>query len=311
MRFLAREDQGASGRWTRGNRKGSSMSHASTVAVLGAGALGAAMAMRLGESGHEVRLWNRTEERARAVAEHAAGVTAVSAVGDAVSGASVVLTVLRDGDAVAEVMSDAIGRLDNDAVWVQASTVGPRKAGALADLAREHGVAYLDAPVSGSTAPAREGKLVWLVAGPEDALARARPLLDDLGSSVLHVGTGVEGNAVKLAVNAWMAASTVAMSDVLALCDTLGVDHATFVRVLEAGPLAMPYELQKVRVMDDASYAPGFAVQLALKDIELAAAAAAPSALLQVVRDRLEATVAAGHDHDDLAAVDYLRKPPS
>ncbi|MGW7247881.1 NAD(P)-dependent oxidoreductase [Streptomyces decoyicus] len=183
--------------------------------------------------------------------------------------------VLRDGDAVAEVMSEAIGRLDNEAVWVQASTVGPR-ADVLAGLAREHGVAYLDAPVSGSTAPARQGKLVWLVAGPGDVLGRARPLLEDLGSSVLHVGTGVEGNAVKLAVNAWMAASTVAMSDVLALCDTLGVDHATFVRVLEAGPLAMPYELQKVRVMDDASYAPGFAVQLALKDIELAATDAAP-----------------------------------
>ncbi|WP_406323701.1 NAD(P)-dependent oxidoreductase [Streptomyces sp. NBC_01637] len=291
--------------------RGLFMSHASTVAVLGAGALGAAMAMRLGDTGHEVRLWNRTEERARSVAEHTAGVTAVRAVGDAVSGASVVVTVLRDGDAVTQVMSDAIGRLDDDAVWVQASTVGPRYAGALAGLARDHGVAYLDAPVSGSTAPARQGKLVWLVSGAEDVLTRARPLLDDLGSSVLHVGTKVEGSAVKLVVNAWMAASTVAMSDVLALCDALGVDHATFVRVLEAGPLAMPYELQKVGVMDDASYAPGFAVQLALKDIELAAAAATPSPLLQAVRDRLEATVAAGHDNDDLAAVDYLRRPPS
>ncbi|MFF3467634.1 NAD(P)-dependent oxidoreductase [Streptomyces sp. NPDC001984] len=287
------------------------MSHASTVAVLGAGALGAAMATRLGNTGHEVRLWNRTEDKARAVAEHAVGVTAVRAVGDAVSGAPVVITVLRDGDAVAEVMSDAIGRLDSEAVWVQASTVGPRDAAALAGLARDRGVAYLDAPVSGSTAPALQGKLVWLVAGPADVLTRVRPLLEDLGSSVLHVGTGGEGSAVKLAINAWMAASTVVMSDVLALCDALGVDHATFVRVLEAGPLAMPYELQKVGAMDDASYAPGFAVQLALKDIELAAAAATPSPLLQVVRDRLAATAAAGHDNDDLAAVDYLRKPPS
>jgi 3-hydroxyisobutyrate dehydrogenase len=269
------------------------------------------MAARLGETGHEVRLWNRTEEKARAVAEHTTGVTAVSAVGDAVSGASVVLTVLRDGSAVTEVMADAITRLDNDAVWVQASTVGPRSAAALAGQARDHGVAFLDAPVSGSTAPARQGKLVWLAAGAEDVLARARPVLEDLGSSVLQVGTGVEGSAVKLAVNAWMAASTVAMSDVLALCDALGVDHATFTRVIGAGPLAMPYELQKVGAMDAASYTPGFAVQLALKDIDLAAAAAAPSPLLQAVRDRLEATVAAGHDDDDLAAVDYLRKEPT
>jgi len=278
------------------------------TAVLGAGALGAAMAARLGETSREVRLWNRTEERARAAAAQARGVTAVGAATEAVSGASVVITVLRDGDAVAEVMADAIAGVDKGAVWIQASTVGPRSAHALADLARDHGVAYLDAPVSGSTTPAREGKLVWLVAGEDVALSRARPVLDALGSSVLHVGPGVEGSSLKLAVNAWMTAATVAMSDVLALCDALGIDHATFVTALEAGPLAMPYELQKVSSMDAGTYTAGFAVQLALKDINLAAELAAPSPLLQVVHDRLERAVAAGHGSDDLAAVDYLRK---
>ena len=140
------------------------------------------------------------------------------------------------------------------------------------------------------------------------ALDRARPVLDALGSSVLHVGRGVEGSALKLAVNAWMTAATVAMSDVLALCDALGIDHATFVTALEAGPLAMPYELQKVSLDGCRHYPAGFAVQLALKDIDLAAELAVPSPLLQVVRDRLEQAVAAGHGSDDLAAVDYVRK---
>jgi 3-hydroxyisobutyrate dehydrogenase len=284
------------------------MSDNRITAVLGAGALGAAMAARLGESNHEVRLWNRTEERAREAAAQAPGVTAVGAVIEAVGGASAVITVLRDGDAVAGVMADAIAGFDEGAVWIQASTIGPRSAAALADLARDHGVAYLDAPVSGSTTPAREGRLVWLVAGEDAALTAARPVLDVLGSSVLHVGTGVEGSALKLAVNAWMTAATVAMSDVLALCDELGIEHATFVSALEAGPLAMPYELQKVQLMDSGAYTAGFAVQLALKDIDLAADLAAPTPLLQVVHDRLARAVAAGHGGDDLAAVDFLRK---
>jgi 3-hydroxyisobutyrate dehydrogenase len=165
-----------------------------------------------------------------------------------------------------------------------------------------------DAPVSGSTTPAREGRLVWLVAGDDAALSRARGVLEALGSQVLHVGTGVEGNSLKLAVNAWMTAATVAMSDVLALCDQLGVDHETFVRALEAGPLAMPYELQKVALMDSAAYTAGFAVALALKDIDLAAELAQPSPLLQVVHDRLERVVAAGHGSEDLAAVDFMRR---
>ncbi len=113
------------------------MSDIRITAVLGAGALGAAMAARLGETGHEVRLWNRTAERARAAAAQARGVTAVGAAAEAVSGASVVITVLRDGDAVAEVMADAIAGVGEGAVWIQASTVGPRSARALADLARD------------------------------------------------------------------------------------------------------------------------------------------------------------------------------
>ena len=147
-----------------------------------------------------------TPERSDAAAAQANGVTAIDAVADAVSGAGAVLTVLRDGDAVAEAMADAIDAVDEEAVWIQASTVGPASASALAELARAHGLAYLDAPVSGSTTPAGEGKLVWLVAGEDAALDRARPVLDALGSSVLRVGTGVEGSALQLAVNAWMTA---------------------------------------------------------------------------------------------------------
>ena len=278
-----------------------------SVTVLGAGALGAAMAARLGETGFDVRLWNRTPERAHSAAAQSTGVTAVDSLGEAVAGAPTVVTVLRDGDAVAEVMDEAIKDVGSDAVWVQASTIGPEHARSLADLAGEHDVAFLDAPVSGSTAPARQGKLVWLVAGDEKALHLARPVLDALGSSVIHVGTGVEGSSLKLVVNAWMTAATVAMSDVLALCDSLDIGHATFAGALEAGPLAMPYALQKMRLMDEHFFEPGFAVQLALKDVDLARNSAGLSPLLEVVRERLERTVAAGHGDDDLAAVDVLR----
>jgi 3-hydroxyisobutyrate dehydrogenase len=286
------------------------MAQVRTVTVIGAGALGAAMAERLGETGHQVRLWNRTAERARAAAQGSKGVTAVDDLSDAVGGSTIVFTVLRDGPAVAEVMAEVIDRLEDGAVWVQASTVGPQPAGSLARLADEHGVPYLDAPVSGSTTPARQGKLVWLVAGSDEALDRARPVLEALGQTVLHVGSGVEGSALKLAVNAWMATATVAMSDVLALCDALSIEHDTFAAALEAGPLAMPYAMQKMQLMDERSFAPGFAVQLALKDVDLARDSAHLSPLLEVVRDRLAATVEAGHGGDDLAAVDVLRPAP-
>jgi 3-hydroxyisobutyrate dehydrogenase len=279
-----------------------------TVTVVGAGALGAAMAARLGDTRHDVRLWNRSPERARAAADAATRVTAIESLPEALRGSSVVITVLRDGDAVMDVMTEVVGKLGRDAVWVQSSTVGPAATRALAQLAAEHGVAFLDAPVSGSTAPAREGRLVWLVAGDDSVLKQARPVLDALGSRVIHVGEDAGASALKLVVNAWMAASTVAMSDALALCDAMDVDHSILAEALEAGPLAMPYALQKMRLMEERAFEPGFAVNLALKDVTLAAASAPLSPLLEAVRDRLAQTVKSGHGDDDLAAVDVSRE---
>jgi 3-hydroxyisobutyrate dehydrogenase len=279
-----------------------------TVAMLGAGALGTAIAARLGETGHRVQLWNRTPAKAHAAAAELTGVTAVDDVTEAVKDASVVFTVLRDGDAVAEVMRTAVDALADGAVWVQASTVGPDSARELGELADAHGVAYLDAPVSGSTGPARDGRLVWLVSGSQQALDLAAPTLHQLGSAVEHLGTGVEGSAIKLAVNAWMTAATVAMSDALGLCDALGIDHQLFRKVLDDGPLAMPYAQQKAAAMDDHAYAAGFAIELARKDLALAAHAATPTPLLLAVQQRLDQAIAAGHGHDDLAAVDDQRR---
>ncbi|MDX6325356.1 MAG: 3-hydroxyisobutyrate dehydrogenase [Nocardioidaceae bacterium] len=281
-----------------------------SVTVLGAGALGAAMAARLGEIGHQVNLWNRTPDRARAAATASTGVTAVADLLDAVKQAPVILTVLRDGDAVAEVMNTAVDGLDTRAVWVQASTIGPDSARMLGELARTHAVAYLDAPVSGSTGPARNGTLVWLTSGSREAFELAEPTLRQLGSAVEYLGSGVEGSAVKIAVNAWMTSATVAMSDVLSLCDALGIDHELFARVVSDGPLAMPYAQQKATAMDGHAYTAGFAVELARKDLALAEESLPPSPLLLAVRRRLDQAIADGHGHDDLAAVDYRRGQP-
>jgi len=278
------------------------------VAVLGAGLLGAAMAARLGEQGADVRLWNRTAARAREVAGGADGVTAVERAEDAVAGAEVVLTVLRDGDAVVEVARAVLPSL-GDAVWVQASTVGPVAAGHLRAMAAGAGVADLDAPVSGSTEPARRGALTWLVAGDAEVLDRARPVLDDLGSRVLHVGDHVEGSALKVVVNAWMTAATAAMADSLALAERLGVEPGALREVLDGGPLGMPYALGKAAMMAEGRYPAGFPAELALKDLDLAAGDGALPGSLEAVRARLRQAGPAGRGREDVAVLAEL--PPT
>lgn len=275
-----------------------------TVAVLGAGALGAAIATRLGEGGFDVCLWNRTAARAESVAAETDRVVAAGTIATAVADADVVLTVLRDGPAVAAVAEEMLAAMRPDAVWVQVSTVGPAEARKLRDTAAAHGIAFLDAPVSGSTPQAQQGALVWLVAGPEAPVNLARPVLERLGKEIKVVGAEVEGSALKLALNTWLAASAVGIADVLKVCDALDLPHETLVNTLQATPLAMPYAFAKIDLIEKRQYPLGFAVDLALKDVDLTLEnAKLKLPFVEAVRERLKATVDAGHGREDVAAV--------
>jgi 3-hydroxyisobutyrate dehydrogenase len=272
------------------------------VTILGAGRMGSAMALRLLDTGHRVTVWNRRPDRLGPLGQ--AGASIADDITAAVTEAAVVLTIVTDGAAARSVASQMLPAMRTGAVWVQASTVGAEWADRLRALAVEHGRAMLDAPVSGSTEPARNGTLTWLVAGPDDAAEEARPVLDSLGQRVLLVGTRQEASRLKLIVNAWMTAATVAMADALKASDELGVPRQALIDVLSGGPLGMPYALQKARLMTSGDYAPGFPVELALKDIRLIEQAEAQvPPLVRELERRLAGAADAGHSHDDLGAV--------
>jgi 3-hydroxyisobutyrate dehydrogenase len=271
------------------------------VTILGAGHMGSAMAARLAETGHRVTVWDRDSNRARQLSGAARIAPALTA---AVGDASVVITMVTDGEAVHDTAEQMLPAMRGDAVWVQSSTVGATWADRLRDFADAHGRTMLDAPVSGSTGPARNGTLSWLVAGPATGVGAARPVLDALGDRLLVVGERQEASRLKLVVNTWMTAATVAMADSLAACDALGVSRSALLEVISDGPLAMPYALAKAHLMNVGDYAAGFPVELALKDIRLTEQAeGGQPPLVHAVEERLQRAVDAGHAHDDVAAV--------
>lgn len=271
------------------------------VTILGAGRMGSAMALRLIESGHDVTAWNRDRERLVQIGD--AGARVADHIASAVADAAVVITMVTDGEATWSVATQALAAMPTDAVWVQSSTVGAEWADRLRSLAEHHRRLMLDAPVSGSTTPARSGTLTWLVSGPREAVELARPALEGLGQRVLVVGSHQEASRLKLIVNAWMTSATVAMADALAASDALGVPRDMFVEVLDGGPLGMPYALQKAQLMTSQDYTPGFPVELALKDIQLIEEAGEATPLVGELSRRLTSAVNAGHAADDLSAV--------
>ena len=272
------------------------------ASVLGTGAMGAAMARRLAECGHSVTVWGRDPAKAAALA--GSNIAAVKTVDEAVASADAVLTMVTDGPAVEHVAGQMLDAMPAEAVWLQTSTVGAAAADRLRELATAHSRSMVDAPVSGTTVAAERGQLTWLVSGPGEAIEKARPVLDSLGTRLIVAGEAQEANRLKLVVNAWMLSAAVAMADALAASDRLGVDRSTFLDVLRDGSLAMPYALNKAQAMMAGNYQPGFPVELALKDVGLTtdALGALPD-LWRAVELRLARAVEAGHGREDVGAI--------
>jgi 3-hydroxyisobutyrate dehydrogenase len=173
---------------------------AERVAVLGTGIMGAPMARNLLKAGFQVRVWNRTPDKARVLA--ADGADLAETPTDAVLEAAFVITMLTDTAAVLAVMGEAAESVPDGAVWLQTSmdTDAERVAG----LAQDHGIAFVDCPVIGTSETAKRGRLVVLASGPGVALDRAQPIFDAIGSKTVRLDPEAGGaSRRKLVVNAW------------------------------------------------------------------------------------------------------------
>jgi 3-hydroxyisobutyrate dehydrogenase len=274
------------------------------VGMLGTGLMGAAMARRLLEQGIEVIAWDRTPAHASALEE--AGGRAAGTPGDALAGASTVITMLPTAEIVLGVVEPLVADWPEETVWLQMSSVGASEADRLTRLAQEHHVTIVDAPVSGSTHPASEGRLTILASGPDSVREQLQPVFAALASRVMWVGEAGMGSRLKLAANHWMVASVTAVAESMHLCEAMGLDQQQFVELLEDGPLGSPYVRDKLHEMRSREYPAGFPVRLALKDLELVAeveaVAAAEMPVLDVTRERFSLAVTE-HADEDLAAV--------
>jgi 3-hydroxyisobutyrate dehydrogenase len=195
------------------------------IGIAGLGRMGAAMAARLIEVGHEVTVWNRSAAKAKPIVD-AGGKSAETPA--ALAGAvETVITCLTDADAIDKVYGGPAGLLAGDLegkLVIEMSTVRPGVQTALADKVRAKGGSYVECPVGGSTGPARQGKLIGLMgAEPADA-ARAKPLLDQLCRRLGPCGPGGGGAGFAFTINMPLMIYWQALGEALALCGPLGLD---------------------------------------------------------------------------------------
>jgi 3-hydroxyisobutyrate dehydrogenase len=193
------------------------------IGVAGLGAMGGAIAARLMEVGHQVTVWNRTAAKTEPLADAGAKVAASPSAVAAASEATI--TILTDGAAIDAVYGGSSGLLTGDVkdkLFIEMSTVPPGIETALAPKVRSKGAVFVECPVGGSTAPARQGKLLGLMgAEPADA-ARARPILDQLCRKVEHCGPVGAGSSMKLAINLPLMVGWQAYAEAFAIARDVG-----------------------------------------------------------------------------------------
>ena len=239
-----------------------------SVAVLGTGLIGAAVARNLARKGFNTRAWNRTAEKAQALA--ADGVAPFETPADAVRNANVIVTVLKDGPAVNEALAAALPGLGKGAIWLQLSTVGGEAIDTLAALAEENGIVFYDAPVQGTRQPAEQGKLTILASGPEAGRGIAQSVFDAIGQRTLWVSDMPGASSrLKLALNAFVFALTHGTAETLAIARALGVDPALVIEAVTGGPLDSGYFQGKAAAILKGDYTTSFSVTNGVKDARL------------------------------------------
>jgi 3-hydroxyisobutyrate dehydrogenase len=277
------------------------------IAFLGTGRMGGPMAANLARAGFGVRVWDRTASHAAALAGD--GLTVAASPAGAVKGAGIVITMLADGPATEQAWHGPDGLLAAapGLIWVQMATVGLEWTERFANTAARYGVSFFDAPVSGSTGPARAGELTILASGPGWLREAVDPVFAVLGRAAVWLGPAGNGTRAKLVLNNWLADLTETTAETLSFAGRLGLDPAAIVDLLESTPLGSPYAMQKARSMLAGDFTPAFALKHALKDADLAAQAAQASGaeltLTEALLPRWRRAAASGHADDDLAAI--------
>ncbi|MEM7436176.1 MAG: NAD(P)-dependent oxidoreductase [Myxococcota bacterium] len=213
-----------------------------TVAILGLGAMGSRMATRLVEAGHGLRVYNRSSNRADALA--ARGATVATSPRHAARGADVVISVVTDDRASRDIWlhpeTGALPALRPGTVAVESSTLTPTWVRELANQMADHRISLLDAPVVGSRPQAEAGKLIHLVGGDATALERVREVLSCMSVATHHLGEPGTGTVAKLVVNGLFGIQVAAVAELLGMAAQQGLDLARTVEVLGATPVVSP-----------------------------------------------------------------------
>ncbi len=288
------------------------------IAFIGLGNMGGPMAANLVKAGREVSGFDLSPESRQSAAAN--GIAIAGSAVEAVAGAGIVVTMLPAGRHVLSVWEELVAALVPGTLLIDCSTIDVESARQAHRLAKGAGCLSLDAPVSGGTGGATAGTLTFMVGGADDAFARGRPVLEQMGKRIVHCGDAGAGQAAKICNNMILGITMAGVCEAFVLGEKLGLSHQALFDVASTSsgqcwsintycPVPGPVPGSPA----NNGYKPGFAAALMLKDLKLSQeAASATGATTEMgahAADLYERFNAHGHGGDDFSGlINFLRE---
>jgi 3-hydroxyisobutyrate dehydrogenase-like beta-hydroxyacid dehydrogenase len=229
------------------------------------------MSMNLIKAGYSLTVWNRTASRAEELV--AAGAKLARSPQEVAAASDFLLTMVSDPPALEEILwgpNGAMQALQRGSTYVDSSTISPALARKIAAACAEHGVRFLDAPVTGGDWGAKKGELIFMVGGDADTLKAAEPVLSVMGKKLFHLGPHGAGQTIKLAMNLILALQVDALAEALALVTGAGLQGEKLVEVLQSSMARSGVLDVKAPNLLKGEYLPSFPLRLMHKDLGLA-----------------------------------------
>jgi 3-hydroxyisobutyrate dehydrogenase-like beta-hydroxyacid dehydrogenase len=283
---------------------------AGRVAFCGLGIMGGPMAENLAKAGFELSVYTRTREKAERFAAENDNATAAGSPREAAEGADTVITMVPDAPEVEEVLlgdDGAVHGLAEGGLAIDMSTIAPTSAKAIGERLDDDGVAFLEAPVSGSRPKAEAGTLTIMVGGEDADFDRAQPLFDAMGELIVHVGPRGHAQLAKLLTNTMGAVHAAALAESVLAVEKAGIDPDAFLAVAAGSAGNSTVLGLKGKPMFERDFTPLFKLEHMLKDVRHClneAKALGVELRLGSLVEPLFATAAdEGHGEEDFAAV--------
>src|SRR2546427_2312306 len=239
-----------------------------TIGFIGMGHMGSHMAPRLIRAGYHLTVYDRTREKAQAIA----GATVAETPEEAAAHSVMVISIVTNAPALQEVMfgpNGVLGGIHAGSIIIDMSTVSPHASRRLFQAAKEKGVAMIDAAVSGSVPQVEQGSLVIFVGGEQETYQQCKPILDILGQSSFYMGPSGMGTTMKLVVNTLLGLGMQALAEAIALGEKAGLEKGLLLDVLGQTTVLTPGQRSKLENVRQEQYPTNFALSLMHKDFSL------------------------------------------